>query len=65
MNNCAFCVGNQTSYFAIAEALKIPRLCELSSELPDVIPKGDYANDFVNNQDLSICLKLYCEKFIR
>ena len=65
LNNCAFCVGNQTCYFAIAEALKIPRLCELSSDIPDVIPKGDYANDFVNNDDLDICLKIYCKELIK
>ena len=65
INNCAFVVGNQTSYFAIAEALKVPRLCQMSTEIPDVIPKGDFANDFVNNDDLKICLDLYANEFLK
>lgn len=65
LNNCAFCVGNQTSYFALAEALKIPRLCQMASDVPDVIPKGNYANDFVCTEDLNICLELYYKEFIK
>jgi len=59
MNNCGFVVGNQTAYFAVAEAMKVPRLVEMSSTIPDVIPHGGTCNDFINNDDFKICLKLY------
>jgi hypothetical protein len=37
----------------------------MASDVPDVIPKGNYANDFVCTEDLNICLELYCKEFIK
>ena len=48
LNNCRFCIGNQTFFFAIAEALKVPRMIELYKTLPDVIPHGEMAMEFVD-----------------
>ena len=55
----AFVVGLQTFLFSLAEALKVPRLCEMSSSIPDVIPRGGIANDFVDENDLANCLRMY------
>lgn len=49
LNNCKFCIGNQTFYFSIAEALKVPRMLELYKNLPDVIPHGEMAMEYVDN----------------
>lgn len=60
-NHCRFVIGNQTMYFAIAEAMKVPRLVEMSTTIPDVIPKGKFGNDFVDTNDLVSCVELYLE----
>lgn len=56
---CSFVVGNQTFLFSLAEALKVPRMCEMSSEIPDVMPLGRLANTFVDVDDMRECLKMY------
>ena len=56
---CAFVVGNQTFLFALAEALKVPRLCEMASNIPDVMPLGHLANCFVDDHDLNECVRMY------
>lgn len=43
---CKFFIGNQSFPFAVAEALKIPRVLELCFECPNVIPEGKEAYDF-------------------
>lgn len=63
LNNCAFCIGNQTAFFAVAEALKIPRMLQMSSEIPDVIPCGDFSNEFVSMDDFQLCLQKYLDYF--
>lgn len=60
----AFVVGNQTFFFSLAEALKVPRLCEMCPKTPDVMPRGKWANDFVDETDLEICLKMYANEFL-
>ena len=55
----SFVVGNQTFLFSLAEALKVPRLCEMASNIPDVMPLGRLANCFVDNEDLRACLDMY------
>lgn len=62
LNNCKFCIGNQTFYFALAEALKIPRLLELYKVLPDVIPKGKMAMEFVCNESLKKNFEFFQKK---
>lgn len=56
---CLFVVGNQTFLFALAEALKVPRLCEMASSIPDVMPLGCLANCFVDNEDFHQCIEMY------
>lgn len=65
LNHCAFVIGNQTFFYSVAEALKVPRLMEMSSKLPDVMPKGKFGNDFVDNDDLIACMKLYFDNFVK
>jgi hypothetical protein len=64
LRNAAFVVGNQTCFFALAEGMKAPRILEMSSDMPDVIPKGDWSFDAVDDNDLSNCLKLCVAKFL-
>ena len=64
MQKCAFVIGNQTFFFSLAEALKIPRILQFYRGQPDVIPHGDYANDCVDTQDFKVLLKLYMDKFL-
>ena len=40
LSSVRFAIGNQTGFFAIAEALKIPRLLLVSGESPNVVPCG-------------------------
>ena len=49
LNNCRFCIGNQTFFFALADALKVPRMLEQYKNLPDVIPHGKLAMEYVDN----------------
>jgi hypothetical protein len=44
--------------------MKAPRILEMSSDLPDVIPKGDWSFDAVDDNDLSNCLKLCVARFL-
>lgn len=46
ISSCRLFIGNQSFCFAIAEALKVPRILELYSPLPNVIPHGERAFDF-------------------
>lgn len=45
INGCKFVVANQTMLFSIAEALKTPRLVEVSPIAPNVIPIGGAGYD--------------------
>jgi hypothetical protein len=40
-----FFIGNQSLCFALAEAMKVPRILEVCPELPNVVPSGDKAYD--------------------
>jgi len=44
--SCKFFIGNQSLCFALAEAMKVPRILETCSYLPNVIPSGEKAYDF-------------------
>jgi hypothetical protein len=46
INSCKFFIGNQSFPYSIAEGLKVPRLLELFSPLPNVVPHGENAYDF-------------------
>jgi len=43
---CKFFIGNQSFPFSIAEALKIPRILEVSFDVINVIPEGENGYDF-------------------
>jgi hypothetical protein len=64
IRHAAFVVGNQTCFFALAEGMKAPRILEMSSDLPDVIPKGDWSFDAVDDKDLDVCLKMCVARFL-
>jgi len=40
-----FFIGNQSLCFALAEAMKVPRILEVCPELPNVVPSGDKTYD--------------------
>ena len=46
IKNCKFFLGNQSFCFQLAEALKTPRILEISMMMPNVIPIGEKAYDF-------------------
>jgi len=46
IRSCKFFIGNQSLCFALAEAMKVPRILETCSYLPNVIPSGEKAFDF-------------------
>jgi len=46
IRSCKFFIGNQSLCFALAEAMKVPRILETCSYLPNVIPSGEKAYDF-------------------
>lgn len=46
IRSCKFFIGNQSLCFALAEAMKVPRILETCRELPNVIPSGTKAYDF-------------------
>lgn len=46
IRSCKFFIGNQSLAFALAEAMKVPRILETCSYLPNVIPSGEKAFDF-------------------
>lgn len=43
---CRFFIGNQSFPFAVAEALKVKRVLEVSYQTPNVIPEGENGYDF-------------------
>lgn len=46
LKQCKFHISNQTQAFQISQGLKIPRMVELCSFAPNVIPYGENAYDF-------------------
>lgn len=46
IRSCKFFIGNQSLCFALAEAMKVPRILETCSYLPNVIVSGENAYDF-------------------
>lgn len=43
---CKFFIGNQSFPYAVAEALKVPRILETAFEVIDVVPEGPGGHDF-------------------
>jgi hypothetical protein len=44
---CKFFIGNQSFPYSIAEALKVPRILEVSFEVINVVPEGPNGHDFL------------------
>ena len=61
INGCKFFIGNQSFCFSLAEALKVPRVLEIYSELPNVIPHGTNAYDFQHQT----ALEFYVEELMK
>lgn len=53
ISECKFFIGNQSMCFAIAEALKVPRILEVCMYAPNVIPTGPGAYDFTSQEALT------------
>jgi hypothetical protein len=47
LNSCKFFIGNQSMCFAVAEAMKVPRILEVCPFAPNVDPVGGEAYDFM------------------
>src|SRR6185503_12821434 len=48
LRSCRYFIGNQSMCFALAEAMKIPRLLEVCPYAPNVIPCGRDGYDFLH-----------------
>jgi hypothetical protein len=48
IQSCRYFIGNQSMCFAIAEAMKVPRLLEICRYAPNVIPEGPGGADFLH-----------------
>ena len=45
---CRLFIGNQSSCFAIAEGLKVPRVLEVFPQAPNVIPNGPHGFEAIS-----------------
>lgn len=54
---CKAFIGNQSFPFAVAEALKVPRILEVSYEIINVVPEGEGAHDFFYQEHLEYLVK--------
>lgn len=61
INSSKFFIGNQSFPYSLAEALKVPRILELYSPLPHVIPTGENAFDFY----YTAAAQYYVERLIK
>lgn len=43
---CKFFIGNQSFPYSVAEALKIPRILEVTFDMINVVPEGENGHDF-------------------
>lgn len=60
IRSCSFFIGNQSLCFSLAEAMKVPRILETCSYLPNVIPCGPDGYDFYFQKNL----EFYVEKLV-
>lgn len=50
LKSCKFFIGNQSMCYAIAEAMKIPRMLEICPFVPNVMPYGKNGYDFIKQE---------------
>ena len=60
---CKFFIGNQSMCFAMAEAMKVPRLLEICPFAPNVIPCGPNGYDFLHQFALDFLFKDLYSRF--
>lgn len=58
LKQCKFHISNQTQAFQLSQGLKIPRIIELCSYAPNVIPYGENAYDFYAQSALEYYVSL-------
>lgn len=63
IRSCALFVGNQSFCYSLAEAMKVPRILEVCSYLPNVIPCGEYAFDFYFQSSFEWTFNYLANKF--
>lgn len=61
LKSCKFFLGNQSFCFQLAESMKIPRILELFTMMPNVIPVGENAFDFYHQG----AVEYYFEKLLK
>jgi len=61
IRSARFFIGNQSLCFALAEAMKVPRILEVCPELPNCVPSGDNSYDFI----FQSCLEYYFNEMIK
>ncbi|GGH23675.1 hypothetical protein [Mucilaginibacter phyllosphaerae] len=54
---CRLFIGNQSFPFSVAEALKVPRILEVSYEIINVVPEGEGSHDFFYQEHLEYLVK--------
>jgi ADP-heptose:LPS heptosyltransferase len=54
-------IGNQSFCFSLAEAMKSPRILEVSPKYPNVITAGPHGYDFMDNQCFEQLVKMRLE----
>lgn len=59
IKKCKIFIGNQSMCFAIAEGMKTPRMLEICSYAPNVLPQGGYYRDFYKQKALEQYLSEY------
>jgi ADP-heptose:LPS heptosyltransferase len=57
-------IGNQSFPFAIAEALKVPRVVELDPLTPNVVPVGDDGYDVLFQRQFEYVVRNYIERHV-
>ena len=63
INSCRFFIGNQSMCFALAEAMKVPRILEVCPFAPNVDPVGADAYDFLYQEYFEYYVKDLSKKF--
>ncbi len=59
---CRFFIGNQSSLFAVAESLKVPRILEVFLGAPNVVPHGPDGWDVINQNMMEKVFNLLDKK---
>jgi ADP-heptose:LPS heptosyltransferase len=61
IRSARFFIGNQSFPFALAEALKVPRILEVCPQTPDVIPTGDHIGAAYFQQNFEVLVRRFMD----